>query len=85
MLFRSANMMQGKTHENIRTVRPLKDGVIADFNASEQMINRLIKSVPSLNRRFFSPSLRMVICIPSGITEVEMRAVKESAERVNGK
>ena len=80
-----ANMMQGKTHENIRTVRPLKDGVIADFNASEQMINRLIKSIPSLNRKFFSPSLRMVICIPSGITEVEMRAVKESAERVNGK
>ncbi len=80
-----ANMMQGKTHENIRTVRPLKDGVIADFNASEQMINRLIKSIPTLHRKFFSPSLRMVICIPSGITEVEMRAVKESAERVNGK
>ena len=80
-----AKMMQGKTHQNIRTVRPLKDGVIADFNASEQMINRLIRSIPSLNRKFFSPSLRMVICIPSGITEVEMRAVKESAERVNGK
>lgn len=80
-----ASMMQGKTHENIRTIRPLKDGVIADFNASEQMINRLIKSIPSLKKRFFTPSLRMVICIPSGITEVEMRAVKESAERVNGK
>ena len=80
-----ASMMQGKTHENIRTIRPLKDGVIADFNASEQMINKLIKSIPSLKSRFFTPSLRMVICIPSGITEVEMRAVKESAERVNGK
>ncbi len=80
-----ANMMQGKTHENIRTVRPLKDGVIADFNASEQMISQLIKSIPALKRRFISPSLRMVICIPSGITEVEMRAVRESAERVNGK
>lgn len=80
-----ANLMQGKTHENIRTIRPLKDGVIADFNASEQMISRLIKGIPSLKRRFFTPSLRMVICIPSGITEVEMRAVKESAERVNGK
>ena len=80
-----ANMMQGKTHENIRTVRPLKDGVIADFNASEQMISQLIKSIPALKRRFIYPSLRMVICIPSGITEVEMRAVKESAERVNGK
>ena len=80
-----ANIMQGKTHENIKTVRPLKDGVIADFEASEQMISALIKSIPSLKKRWFSPSLTMVICIPSGITEVEMRAVKESAERVNGK
>jgi len=80
-----ANIMQGKTHENIKTIRPLKDGVIADFEASEQMINTLIKSIPTLKRRWFSPSLKMVICIPSGITEVEMRAVKESAERVNGK
>lgn len=80
-----ASMMQGKTHENIKTVRPLKDGVIADFNASEQMISKLIKSIPNLKKRFITPSLRMVICIPSGITEVEMRAVKESAERVNGK
>jgi len=77
--------MHGKTHENIKTVRPLKDGVIADFEASEQMINTLIKSIPTLKKRWFSPSLTMVICIPSGITEVEMRAVKESAERVNGK
>ena len=77
--------MHGKTHENIKTIRPLKDGVIADFNASEQMIGQLIKSIPNLNKRFYSPSLKMVICIPSGITEVEMRAVKESAERVNGK
>ena len=80
-----ANLMQGKTHENIKTVRPLKEGVIADFDASEQMISMFIKNIPSLKRRFFTPSLRMVICIPSGITEVEMRAVKESAERVNGK
>ena len=80
-----ANLMQGKTHENIKTVRPLKDGVIADFDASEQMISMFIKNIPTLKRRFFTPSLRMVICIPSGITEVEMRAVKESAERVNGK
>ena len=80
-----ANLMQGKTHENIKTVRPLKDGVIADFNASEQMISLLISSIPSLKKRFFTPALKMVICIPSGITEVEMRAVRESAERVNGK
>ena len=80
-----AMQMHGKTHENIKTIRPLKDGVIADFNASEQMIGQLIKSIPTLNKKFYSPSLKMVICIPSGITEVEMRAVRESAERVNGK
>ena len=82
---KEANMMQGKTHENIKTIRPLKDGVIADFDASEQMITMFIKSIPALKKKFFTPALRMVICIPSGITEVEMRAVKESAERVNGK
>ena len=82
---KEAAMMQGKTHENIKTVRPLKDGVIADFDASEQMISMFIKEIPALKKRLFTPSLRMVICIPSGITEVEMRAVKNSAERVNGK
>jgi len=80
-----ASLMQGKTHENIKTIRPLKDGVIADFDASEQMISMFIKNIPALKKKFFTPALRMVICIPSGITEVEMRAVKESAERVNGK
>jgi rod shape-determining protein MreB len=82
---KEASMMQGKTHENIKTIRPLKDGVIADFDASEKMISMFIKSIPALKKRLFTPALRMVICIPSGITEVEMRAVKESAERVNGK
>ncbi|UOB18709.1 rod shape-determining protein [Abyssalbus ytuae] len=82
---KEANMMQGKTHENIKTIRPLKDGVIADFDASEKMISMFIKGIPALKKKFFQPALRMVICIPSGITEVEMRAVKESAERVNGK
>jgi rod shape-determining protein MreB len=82
---KEANMMQGKTHENIKTIRPLKDGVIADFDASEKMISMFIKSIPALKKKLFIPALRMVICIPSGITEVEMRAVKESAERVNGK
>lgn len=82
---KEAQIMQGKTHENIKTVRPLKDGVIADFEASEQMINMLIKSIPAIKNKFFAPSLRVVICIPSGITEVEMRAVRESCERVNGK
>lgn len=82
---KEANLMQGKTHENIKTIRPLKDGVIADFAASEEMIKILIRSIPALKKKFFTPALRMVVCIPSGITEVEMRAVKESCERVNGK
>lgn len=82
---REAAMMQGKTHENIKTIRPLKDGVIADFDASEKMINMFISDIPALKKKWLKPSLRMVVCIPSGITEVEMRAVKESAERVNGK
>jgi len=82
---KEASLMQGKTHENIKIIRPLKDGVIADFDASEKMISTFIKNIPALKKKWFSPALRMVICIPSGITEVEMRAVKESAERVNGK
>lgn len=82
---KEAALMQGKTHENIKTIRPLKDGVIADFEASEQMISLFIKDIPALKKKLFTPSLRMVICIPSGITEVEKRAVKDSAERVNGK
>ncbi len=82
---KEAAMMQGKTHENIKTIRPLKDGVIADFDASEKMLTMFIKEIPALKKKWFTPALRMVICIPSGITEVEMRAVKESAERVNGK
>ncbi len=45
---REANMMQGKTHENIKTIRPLKDGVIADFDASEKMISMFIKDIPAL-------------------------------------
>jgi len=83
---KKANLMQGKTHENIKTIRPLKDGVIADFQASEQMIKEFIKQIPSIKKRFFfPPSLRMVICIPSGITEVEKRAVRDSAEHMNAK
>ena len=81
----TAMQMHGKTHDNIRTIRPLKDGVVADFVASEHMIRELIKSIPGLTGRLFAPSLRMVICIPSGITEVEKRAVKDSAEHANAK
>jgi rod shape-determining protein MreB len=79
-----AQKMEGKTHPGIKTIRPLRDGVIADFNAAEQMIRGLIKKVNNKNR-FFSPSLRIVICIPSGSTEVEIRAVRDSAERAQGR
>ena len=80
-----ASLMQGKTHENIKTIRPLKDGVIADFQASEEMIKEFIKQIPSIKKKLFPPALRMVICIPSGITEVEKRAVRDSAKHMNAK
>ncbi len=80
-----AKHMQGKTHEDIRTIRPLKDGVIADFNASEHMIKEFIKQIPGIKGKLFQPALRIVICIPSGITEVEKRAVRDSAQKVNAK
>lgn len=81
---RSAMQMHEKTHDNIKTIRPLKDGVIADFHAAEHMIRGMIKMIGSRNR-FFQPSHRMVICIPSGITEVEKRAVRDSAEHAGAK
>lgn len=80
-----AKQMQGKTHEDIKTIRPLKDGVIADFQASEHMINEFIKKIPGIKGKLIQPQLRIVICIPSGITEVEKRAVKDSAQKVNAK
>src|SRR5512147_2962089 len=79
-----ARQMHGKTHENIRTVRPLRDGVIADFNAAEQMIRGMIKLI-SPKQKFFTPTLRMVVCIPSGSTEVEIRAVRDSSEHAGGR
>jgi rod shape-determining protein MreB and related proteins len=79
-----AQMMHGKTPENIKTVRPLRDGVIADFYAAEQMMRGLIKMATS-KKRLFSPNLRMVICVPSGSTEVELRAVRDSAEHAGGR
>ena len=79
-----ARQMQGKTHADLRTIRPLRDGVIADFNAAEQMIRGMIKMI-NKKPRLFPPSLRMVICIPSGSTEVEMRAVRDSSEHAGGR
>ncbi|MBI1305525.1 MAG: MreB/Mrl family cell shape determining protein [Bacteroidetes bacterium] len=81
---KEAQKMHGKTHEDIKTIRPLKDGVIADFKAAEHMIRGFIKMI---NRKgnWMTPQIRMVICIPSGITEVEKRAVRQSAEKAGAK
>ena len=79
-----AAQMRGKENPNIYTVRPLRDGVIADFHAAELLIRGLIKMIPNKGH-LFTPSLRMVIGIPSGSTEVEIRAVRDSAEHAGGR
>ncbi|RLD62364.1 MAG: rod shape-determining protein [Bacteroidetes bacterium] len=79
-----ARQMQGKTPDDIKTIRPLRDGVIADFNAAEQMIRGMIKMIDN-KPRLFSPALKIVVCIPSGSTEVELRAVRDSAEHAGGR
>jgi len=79
-----AQQMHGKTHKEIETLRPLKDGVIADFQASEQMIRGFIEML-KMKRSIIAPSLKMVVCIPSGVTEVEKRAVIDSAEHAGAK
>lgn len=77
-----ARLMHEKTHKNIRTIRPLRDGVIADFEVAEHMIKGMIKKV---KRNWYSTPRKMVVCVPSGITEVEKRAVREGAERAGAK
>ncbi|MBQ5609312.1 MAG: rod shape-determining protein, partial [Rikenellaceae bacterium] len=79
-----AKMMHERTNPNIRTIRPLKDGVIADFTAAEMLIRGLVNKVKT-NGHLFSPSLKMVIGIPSGSTNVEIRAVRDSADRAGGR
>ena len=81
---KKALLMHEKTHESIRTVRPLRDGVIADFNAAELMIREMIKLIYP-KKPLFPPSWKMMICIPSSITEVEKRAVRDSAEQAGAK
>lgn len=76
-----ARQMLGRTHNDIMTIRPLKDGVIADFEATEIMIREFIKKA-NVNRMMIG---RIVICVPSGITEVEKRAVRDSAERAGAR
>src|SRR5499427_4281973 len=73
-----AKRMLGRTPGNIVTVRPLKDGVIADFSMTEEMLKQFIKKVHKT--RMFRPSPRVLVCVPCGSTQVERRAIKESAE-----
>ncbi|MBO4330006.1 MAG: rod shape-determining protein [Rhodocyclaceae bacterium] len=73
----AAKQMLGKTPGNITAIRPMKDGVIADFVVTEQMIKQFIKKVH--DSRMFSPSPRIIICVPCGSTQVERRAIRDSA------
>ena len=77
-----ARLMHEKTHRDIKTIRPLRDGVIADFEVAEQMIRGMIKKV---QKKWYSTTRKMVVCVPSGITEVERRAVRDSAEHAGAK
>ena len=73
-----AMQMHEKTHENIKTIRPLTDGVIADFHAAEHMIRGMIKMIDS-GKKWLPTSHRMVICIPSGITELALIFLSNSS------
>ena len=84
-LGQQAKLMYERTNPTVKVIRPLKDGVIADFNAAEMMIKGFIKQVNSKNHSLFTPSLKMVVGIPSGSTEVEIRAVRDSAEHAGGR
>ena len=75
-----AKLMEGKENSKIRTIRPLKDGVIADFNAAEVLLRGLIKKVHT-GGSLFAPTLRVVICIPSGANNVDIRTIGDSTER----
>lgn len=79
-----ARQMMGRVHPGLQVVRPMKDGVIADFNCAELMIRGMIKMMEQ-KTHFFTPSLKVVVCIPSGCTEVELRAVRDSAENAGGR
>jgi rod shape-determining protein MreB len=78
-----AKSMLGRAPANIKAIRPMKDGVIADFTITEQMLKFFIRK--ALNSKWFSPSPRIIICVPCGSTQVERRAIKESAERAGAK
>ena len=76
-----AKKMMGRVHKELNTIRPIKDGVIADFEIAEGMIRMFIKSISSS----WAPARRIVVCVPSGITEVEKRAVRDTAEHAGAK
>jgi rod shape-determining protein MreB len=78
-----AKSMLGRAPTNIMAIRPMKDGVIADFTITEQMLKYFIRRVH--DARWFAPSPRIIICVPVGSTQVERRAIKESAERAGAK
>ncbi len=80
-----AKRMHERNNPNIKTIRPLRDGVIADFNAAEMMIRGFIKLANSRNHSIFTPNIKMVVGIPSGSTEVEIRAVRDSSEHAGGR
>jgi len=80
-----AKLMHERNNPGIRTIRPLRDGVIADFNAAEMMIRGFIKQVNNKHRSLFTPNLKVVVGIPSGSTEVEIRAVRDSTEHAGGR
>jgi rod shape-determining protein MreB len=77
-----ALQMHERTHKDLETIWPLKDGVIADFKVAEQMIQGLLKKV---KKNWLTSIRSMVVCVPSGITEVEKRAVRDSAEHAGAK
>ena len=80
-----AKLMNERTNPGIGTIRPLRNGVIADFNAAEMMIKGFIKQVNSKKKSLFSPNLKIVVGIPSGSTQVEIRAVRDSCEHAGGR
>src|SRR3990170_4808467 len=78
-----AKRMLGRTPDGIMAVRPLKDGVIADFDVTEKMLRYFLKTI--IDKHFFRVKPRVIVCVPSGITEVERRAVRDSAETAGAK
>lgn len=84
-LGQKAKLMHERVNPGIKTIRPLRDGVIADFNAAEMMIRGFIKQVNSKHKSIFTPNLKVVVGIPSGSTEVEIRAVRDSSEHAGAR